>query len=131
MYFSRYLNLIIPIDEKAKNRMKIHHIKQEIIDSHAHYQMGPKTEVIHGLDHNEDVIYIHNKSHKDDVIEYNPAELSLEESDAESGMIFIVIQIYSRVSLPRSWQRLDRQRQSNSYLRVKELREEPLLHCYS
>jgi hypothetical protein len=68
--------------------MKIQTIKQEIIDSHSHFQMGPKTEVIHGMDPNEDVIYIHSNNQKDDVIEYNPAELSLEDSDDESGMLF-------------------------------------------
>ena len=33
----------------------------------------------------DDIIYANNKSSKDDIIEYNPEELSLEDSEDDSG----------------------------------------------
>ena len=60
-------------------RMKIHHIKQEIAD--VQLQMGNPA---HGMNHHDDIIYVKNKSSRNDVIEYDPVELSLDDSE-ESG----------------------------------------------
>ena len=60
--------------------MKLQHIKQEIADVSQEYHMEPS---VHGIEPGEEVIYVHNKSPHNDVIEYNPAELSMEDSEVE------------------------------------------------
>ena len=56
--------------------MKLYHMKQEIRDGN--FQLS---DPAHMMEDNEEMIYLPSKSSRNDVIEYNPAELSLEDSD--------------------------------------------------
>lgn len=57
--------------------MKLNHIKKEI--SGGEMQMGDPAHIL------DEMVYIPNKSSRNDVIEYNPVELSLEDSDASGN----------------------------------------------
>ncbi|CAI2387174.1 unnamed protein product [Moneuplotes crassus] len=61
-------------EDGNKIRMKLSHIKKEISGGEMHI-----CDPAHMLD---EMVYIPNKSSRNDVIEYNPVELSLEDSDA-------------------------------------------------
>ena len=75
------------------------------------------------IDPGDEILYI-NKSSKDDVIEYNPEELSREES--ESGNLSLTFR--GVPPLPPTGKRPDGVWQRAAHLRVQELREESLLH---
>lgn len=53
--------------------MKLHHIKQEITEGEIEIE-----DPAHIL---EEIEYLPNKPYRDDVIEYNPEELSREDSE--------------------------------------------------
>ena len=64
--------------------MNLHQIKQEIAD--VHMEMGNPA---HELDDHDDIIYIQKKPPRNDVIEYDPVELSLEDSEGSGILKFI------------------------------------------
>lgn len=60
--------------------MKLNNIKKEIVEGDM--QMADPANML------DEMVYIPNKSSRNDVIEYNPAELSLEDSDASGKLSF-------------------------------------------
>lgn len=73
------------LEENNKIRMKLHNIKKEIVDGGM--QMADPANML------DDMEYIPNKASRNDVIEYNPAELSLEDSDASGKLFLLVVEI--------------------------------------
>lgn len=58
-----------------------------------HSNQNVKQEISH-IDLHDDIIYVNNKSSKDDIIEYNPEELSLEDSEVDSGNLSYFIDLF-------------------------------------
>lgn len=58
-----------------------------------HSNQNVKQEISH-IDLHDDIIYANNKSSKDDIIEYNPEELSLEDSEVDSGNLSYFIDLF-------------------------------------